>query len=137
MRRMLDGLEPLEMNPWFKGFTGTIENLDHNRFVVNGEIAHISDTKVEITELPIRTWPQSYKESVMETYLNGSEKQPSCIQDYKEYHTDKTVKFVVQMAADKLRAAELQKGLHQYFKLQTTISTSSMVLFDHRGCLKR
>ena len=28
-------------------------------------------------------------------------------------------------------------GLHTFFKLQTTISTSSMVLFDHNGCLKR
>ena len=39
----------------------------------------------------------------MEPYLNGSEKTPAVIQDYKEYHTDKTVKFIVQMAADKLR----------------------------------
>ena len=39
----------------------------------------------------------------MEPYLNGSEKTPAVIQDYKEYHTDKTVKFIVQMAAEKLR----------------------------------
>ncbi len=32
--------------------------------MVNGEISNISDTKVEITELPIRTWTQSYKEQV-------------------------------------------------------------------------
>ena len=54
----------------------------------------------------------------MEGYLNGSEKQQAVIQDYKEYHTDVTVKFVVQMAADKMRMAETQKGLHQFFKLQ-------------------
>jgi hypothetical protein len=40
------------------------------------------------------------------------------------------------MAADKLRDAELKGGLHTFFKLQTTISTTSMVLFDHLGCLK-
>ncbi len=56
---------------------------------------------------------------VMEAYLNGSEKQPQAlIQDYKEYHTDVTVKFVVQMAADKMRRAETEKGLQQFFKLQ-------------------
>ena len=125
------------MVPWFKGYKGSIENLDNQRYVVNGEIAEISDTKLEITELPIRTWTQNYKESVMEAYLNGSEKQPALIQDFKEYHTDVTVKFVVQMAADKLRSAELSKGLHQFFKLQTTLSTSSMVLFDHLGVLRR
>jgi len=72
----------------------------------------------------------------MEPYLNGSEKVSAVIQDYKEYHTDKTVRFLVQMATDKLRAAETQKGLHQFFKLQTTIATSSMVLFDSNGCLR-
>jgi len=72
----------------------------------------------------------------MEPYLNGSEKVAAAIQDYKEYHTDKTVRFVVQMTADKLRTAETQKGLHQFFKLQTTIATSSMVLFDASGCLR-
>ena len=41
------------------------------------------------------------------------------------------------MAADKMRAAEQTKGLHSFFKLQTTISTSSMVLFDKNGCMKK
>ncbi len=40
------------------------------------------------------------------------------------------------MAADKLRDAEIKGGLHSFFKLQTTISTTSMVLFDQLGCLK-
>ena len=50
------------------------------RYVINGELASISDTKVEITELPIRTWTQTYKEQVMEPFLNGSEKTPAMIQ---------------------------------------------------------
>lgn len=135
--RMLNGQEPEDMNPWFKNFKGHIESLENQRYVVNGEIASISDNKIEITELPVRTWTQSYKEQVMEPMLNGSDKIPAIIQDYKEYHTDITVKFVVQMNSDKLRQAELDKGLHQFFKLQTTISTSSMVLFDAKGCLRK
>ena len=31
LQRMLNGLEPEEMNPWFKGFTGSIESLDNQR----------------------------------------------------------------------------------------------------------
>merc|ERR1712141_565131 len=100
-------------------------------------ISELSDTKLEITELPIRTWTQNYKESVIEPYHNGTDKVKAQINDYKEYHTDKTVRFVVSVSAEALRAADTQKGLHQFFKLQTTMSTSSMVLFDHNGCLKR
>merc|ERR1712029_581531 len=137
LKRMIRGDEPKLMIPWFKNFKGSIEELEPQKFVINGEIAEISDTKVEITELPIRTWTQNYKETVMEPMLNGSEKTPAVISDYKEYHTDKTVKFIVQMAADKLRSADMGQGLHNLFKLQTTMATSSMVLFDHLGVLRR
>ena len=34
------------------------------RYVINGEISEISDSKLEITELPVRTWTQTYKEQV-------------------------------------------------------------------------
>jgi DNA topoisomerase-2 len=61
---MINGNEPKPMVPWFKNFTGTIEALGDQRYVVNGEVAEISETKVEITELPIRTWTQTYKEQV-------------------------------------------------------------------------
>ena len=47
--------------------------------------------------------------------------------DYKEYHTDTRVKFVVKMSQEKLAKAE-EAGLHKVFKLQTTISTSTMVI---------
>ena len=46
--------------------------------------------------------------------------------DYKEYHTDTTVKFVIQMSKEALRKAETE-GLHKVFKLQTLLSINSMV----------
>merc|ERR1712142_430663 len=131
LRRMIKGEEPVEMIPWFKNFKGSIERLDHQRYVVNGEIATLSDTKLEITELPVKTWTNQYKEQ-LETMLAGNEKQPSVIVDYKDYNTDKTVKFIVQMSE-----AKRSNGLHSFFKLQTTMSSTSMVLFDHLGCLRK
>uniref|UniRef100_A0A0B7A7H4 DNA topoisomerase 2 n=1 Tax=Arion vulgaris TaxID=1028688 RepID=A0A0B7A7H4_9EUPU len=138
VRRMIEGLDPLPMLPSFKGFKGVIEEIgsDDSRCATHGEIAIIDDTTVEITELPIRTWTQSYKEDVLEVMLHGTEKQPPLITNYKEYNTDSTVKFVIKMAADKLAQYELE-GLHKLFKLTTTISTNSMVLFNHEGCIKR
>ena len=89
---MIEGKEPKPMIPWYKNFLGEIEQLEDQKFAISGEIAEISETKLEITELPIRTWTQNYKETVMEPMMNGSEKVPAQITDYKEYHTDKTVK---------------------------------------------
>merc|ERR1712241_575240 len=67
----------------------------------------------------------------------GTEKVPACITDYKDYNTDTTVKFIVEMKEEDIRKAETGKGLHTFFKLQTTMQTTSMVLFDHLGCMKK
>ncbi|MCP9262278.1 DNA topoisomerase 2-alpha [Dirofilaria immitis] len=121
MRRLIRGEEPEPL-------------MNRDIFAVGN--SSLSDDTIEITELPIRTWTQNYKESVLESMLEGSDKQPPLIQDFKEYHTDTTVKFVIKMNASKLREAEME-GLHKIFKLQTTINISSMVLFDPLGCLRR
>lgn len=136
IRRMMRGEEIKVLKPWFKGFRGSIEQLDTQRFVINGEAAILDSKSFEITELPIRVWTQTYKESVLEPLLNGSEKTPAYITDYKEYHTDTTVKFIVTLNENNLSKA-LDSGIHKTFKIQSSLSTTSMVLFDHNGCLKR
>ncbi|XP_043910434.1 DNA topoisomerase 2-alpha-like isoform X2 [Protopterus annectens] len=136
IRRMLDGEEPLPMLPSYKNFKGTIDELGPNQYIVNGEVSVLDSTTIEISELPVRTWTQSYKEQVLEPMLNGNEKTPPLITDYKEYHTDTTVRFLVKMTEQKLVEAEAA-GLHKVFKLQSPFTCNSMVLFDHVGCLKK
>uniref|UniRef100_A0A673HX87 DNA topoisomerase 2 n=1 Tax=Sinocyclocheilus rhinocerous TaxID=307959 RepID=A0A673HX87_9TELE len=136
IRRMLNGEDPLPMLPSYKGFKGTIDELAKNQYVNNGEVAIIDSTTIEITELPIKTWTQTYKENVLEAMLNGTEKVPALITDYKEYHTDTTVRFVIKMTEERLREAEAA-GPHKVFKLQNLLTCHSMVLFDHVGSLKK
>ena len=61
---------------------------------------------------------------------------PISCSDYKEYHTDTTVKFVITLSADKMQAAEAV-GFHKKFKLESSLNTSNLVLFDSNGCLKK
>lgn len=77
---------------------------------------------------------QAYKESVLEPMLQGTDKTPALINDYKEYHTDATVKFVVRMSEEKLAQAEAA-GLHKVFKLQSSLTCNSMVICDCLGLL--
>ncbi|XP_025972113.1 DNA topoisomerase 2-alpha [Dromaius novaehollandiae] len=136
IRRLMDGDEPLPMLPSYKNFKGTIDELGPNQYVISGEVSILDSTTIEISELPVRTWTQTYKEQVLEPMLNGTEKTPPLITDYKEYHTDTTVKFIVKMSEEKLAEAEAV-GLHKVFKLQTNLTCNSMVLFDHVGFLKK
>lgn len=71
LRRMIEGEEPLNMIPSYKNFRGTIEDGGEHRYFCSGEIAITSNDKLEITELPVGTWTQNYKEQVLETLLHG------------------------------------------------------------------
>lgn len=71
LRRMLDGEETKELVPWYKNFRGTIEYFGGGRYVISGELAIMDDDKIEISELPVGTWTQNYKENVLEPMLHG------------------------------------------------------------------
>jgi DNA topoisomerase-2 len=136
LKCLINGEQTKSMRPYFKNFRGQIDQIDETRVITSGEVAVIDDNTIEITELPISVWTQAYKESVLEPSLHGEEKKPPTITDYREYHTDTTVRFVVKMTPDQFKVAS-SAGLHKFFKLQKPLSLNSMVLFDHNGCLRR
>lgn len=138
IRNMLQGGEPERLQPWYKNFTGSIEAVGGTRYFTNGNVAILGDNKIEITELPIGTWTQPYKENVLEVLLHGSEKVKPVISDYKEYHTDTTVRFVVTFAPGEMRNLEREEGgFHRVFKLTSSLSYNSMHAFDQDNCLRR
>ena len=51
---------------------------------------------------------------------------PLVCSDYKEYHTETTVKFVVTLTESNMEEAE-KIGFHKKFKLEASIATSNMV----------
>lgn len=137
IRRMIRGEEPRPMKPAYKNFKGEIEKLGDSRYVTIGEVSTLGNDKIEITELPIGVWTQVYKEQVLEVMLHGSgEKVKPSISDYKEYNTDTTVKFIITMTRDQFARHE-SDGFHKAFKLQTSISISSMCAFDKDSVLQR
>jgi DNA topoisomerase-2 len=54
------------IEPYFKGFKGTIKNISSEaqqpKFLIKGTYEIVADRKVRITELPIGTWTDDYKE---------------------------------------------------------------------------
>lgn len=138
LRKMIRGGDPETMHPWYKNFKGTIESVGGTRYFTNGNVAIIEDCKIEITELPIGTWTQTYKENVLEPLIHGSEKIKPIISDYKEYHTDTTVRFVISFSPGEFQRLDSEEGgFHRVFKLSSSISTSCMHVFDKDNCLRR
>lgn len=135
VRRKLNSEDMLPMTPWYRGFRGTIEKAEKDAFITKGIITQPDADTVEITELPIRMWTQSYKEQ-LEAWIAGNEKTPVLIKDYSEYHTDTTVHFVIRLT-EKAKDLISKDGLEKTFKLTSKVNTGNMHCFDAAGKIKK
>lgn len=152
----MNGEKVVPMLPWWRGFKGEINAVDKYKYDVTGIVKKIDDTTLEITELPINKWTGNYKaelESMMarekgetgvikvklprpELSFPLYQRLSSYDQEYREHHTNDDIHFTVTMDASQLQKAE-EKGLHEFFKLTTKISTSNMICFDFNGKIKK
>lgn len=129
---------PEHLTPWYKGFKGTVAsvtteggNIDPTKWLFTGKIQKGKAANTwEITELPLHSWTEKYKEFLEEKILTGE------LKDYKEYHTENTVHFVIKASPEYAAKMESSTTLEKDFKLQTGKYTSNMMLFSADGHLK-
>jgi DNA topoisomerase-2 len=141
--RILDDKQPLEMNPYFKGFNGLIEKNGPGSYISKGKWEKISDTQIKITELPIGMWVTTYKEfleSLIPETGNSKKKtekkKPTKsfeLKDVQNKTTDENsnIVFIVEFK----NSADLNKlikngTLEKELKLCKTFSTNNMYVFD-------
>ncbi len=137
IRGRLNGEEFTSMKPWFKGYTGSIEPSSKEKgYTVSGRCEILDDDTIRISELPIKVWTRSYK-NFLEEMLNPKEGVEPEIEDIKEYHTNNSVDFVVRLVPGKLNAIMNDGGLEKKFKLNSSMATTNMVLFDKDGKPKK
>lgn len=127
--------EPLEeMHPWFKGWGGSLEKLDSQRYRMCGKIEQIGETTLQITELPARTWTSTIKEYLL-VGLSGNLKTKPWIKEMEEQHGD-TIKFIVELTQEEMDKTR-KIGFYERFKLTSSISLSNMVAFSPENKIKR
>lgn len=138
LRQKIAGEETSPLTPWYRGFIGHIvpktsaRGADSQNFVVQGLYEVTDDTTLVVTELPVKLWTQTYKQ-----FLEGL-LEAGTITDFKENHTDTKVLFTITMEAKTLREISAAPGgIVKKFKLEGSISTSNMHLFDVRGRIKK
>jgi len=122
--------EQHEMIPWYRGFKGTIEKESEFKYITTGVYSIINPTTIEITELPIGKWTQTYKE-FLESLIEAND-----IIDYKNNSDDTKVSFKIIMqkiVIDSLSKEETIKKL----KLTSTINTSNMHVFDNHCKIRK
>lgn len=139
VRKSVD-LKKMPLEPYYEGFTGTIQPYYNKsqqvEYLIRGVYEQKGDT-VKITELPIGTWTTNYKE-----FLEKLIEKNEYVRDYVDNSTDKNVEIIVTMihglenkmhTIGSLSITNVEKVL----KLYTTMSTTNMHAFDQNEILKK
>jgi DNA topoisomerase-2 len=139
----------IEIEPYYKGFKGTIELISHKKYLIKGIYKKISENKIEITELPIGTWTQDYKEFLENLIDNKNKDTKAIIKEYSDLSTETDVYFIIEFYPDVLKTLihnvkdisnnclEKVSELENVLKLYTTHSTNNMHLFDENEHLQK
>jgi DNA topoisomerase II len=136
IKRMIRGEVMEPMHPWFRGFRGgvdlSVSKKGEVSYAISGIYTKLNDTTLEVTELPVGKWTQQYKEFLEELMdTDGGKKEPF-IKGYREYHTDTTVHFEIQMSEKSMQEAE-EVGIAKKFQLSRNLTTTNMHLFNADG----
>ena len=153
LKNKLDKSEYNIIEPYYRGFKGKIYPVDDNRkkYIIKGLYEIIGKDKIKITELPIGTWTQDYKEfleSLIDTKLSKDAKtktkpKEDYIKDFNDNSTDINVEFEVTFYPGILTTLLNEKhengieGIEKYLKLYTSQSTTNMHLFNAKEQLKK
>lgn len=112
-----------KINYYYRDFKGEIIPIK-NGFISQG-VYSVSGNKIEITEIPLETSGESYKEFLHSLVLSGR------LQDVVEKNTE-VISFVITVLDNKILEDPVKE-----LKLQKTILTSNMHLFDKNGLIKK
>ena len=138
----------LLIEPYYQGFKGKIYPCDntHKKYIIKGCYEFMGNDKIKITELPVGTWTQDYKE-FLESILDSKGKSAkSCeeyIKDYNDMSTDLNVDIEITFYPGILSKLLLEKhdhnieGVEKYLKLYSIHCTTNMHLFNEKEQLRK
>jgi DNA gyrase/topoisomerase IV subunit B len=122
-----------QLIPWYLGFQGEIVPYKEGSFASRGKYTWIDDQTVHITELPIGTWTEDYKDYLEGMVANGS----PVLKDFENHYTAKNVKFILKLFPG-VRST-IEKDFELEFKLATSknLSLNNIHLYTEEGAIKK
>jgi DNA topoisomerase-2 len=126
LRNLLEGKPLSSTKPWFNGFKGSVDLVVDEQYINRGRYEILDDTTIHISELPIGTSIEEYKnflENVLIDKANTNKKQ--FVKSYRENGTDKIVSFTVKLAKEKMDDIRHNpKSIEDLFGLSDTSNTN-------------
>ena len=129
----IDILDIDDLVPYYLGFNGTIKKSDNNSYISKGVYKWIDGETLEITELPIGTWTEDYKEFLENMITNGLNN----LKYIENHYTSKNVKFILHFNANVRETFE--DKFEQLFKMSSSknLSINNIHLFNKNGAIQK
>ena len=126
-------LEINEITPYYLGFKGSIVKAEKNSYISRGIYKWIDDSTVEISELPIGSWTEDYKEFLENMIINNLNN----LKYIENHYTSKNVKFVLHFNTNVRQSIE--GNFDVLFKLQSSknLSINNIHLFNKDGVIQK
>ena len=129
----IDILDIDDLVPYYLGFNGTIKKTDNNSYISSGIYKWIDNQTVEITELPIGTWTEDYKDFLENMITNGLNN----LKYIENHYTSKNVKFILHFNPNVRET--LDEKFEQLFKMSSSknLSINNIHLFNKNGAIQK
>jgi DNA topoisomerase II len=129
----IDILEISEITPYYLGFKGGIIKAEKNSYISRGVYRWVDDSTVEITELPVGSWTEDYKEFLENMITNNLNN----LKYIENHYTSKNVKFVLHFNGNVRE--NIESNFDVLFKLQSSknLSINNIHLFNKDGAIQK
>uniref|UniRef100_A0A6C0EI32 DNA topoisomerase (ATP-hydrolyzing) n=1 Tax=viral metagenome TaxID=1070528 RepID=A0A6C0EI32_9ZZZZ len=145
IQKKLAGEEYSDIKPWYRGFTGNIDEYEPNAFITKGLFTTLGQDQINISELPIGSWTEKYVEFLDKSTIEKGSKDEakqfikSYVDNSSESKVDITIKFN-QNTLYELLTKDIDgpvTHIAKQLKLTTKLSTTNMWLFNTKRRLHK
>lgn len=124
--------------PSYRGFTGTINPVSDGKWVTRGKHEWISNTKLTVSELPVGTWTEKWREFLQDASENGSKEIPKdAIVDVVNNSTDTKVSVTIELSEAFALKMRERRETQKTFRLANTLSFGNAHLLDDDGKVRK
>jgi len=123
-----------EIKPYYLGFKGEIYKNEKENYISKGIYKWIDNSTIEISELPIGTWTEKYKEFLEEMIIKNN----TNLKSFESHYTVKNVKFILKLI-DNAKEILDDKTILNDFNLTSSknLSLNNLHLFTIKGNIKK
>jgi DNA topoisomerase-2 len=132
IKLMMKNKKPKSLIPFYRNFTGSINQTKPNEYLIKGLYTRIDETTIQINELPIGQWTTAYRE-FLESKTEKDKNQKQFIKNIKSNYTDETINFLIEMDSSTIDDLESNNTLYTKLKLSKPLTLNNQHLYNTKG----